>query len=173
MCVVSLSLMRLIYLAYAPVLLERKAARIRKEMAQDSEKGHPPNIIRTVFETSDRQWVLFFLGLVFSSHPHSWKSILRNALTRPFVMFAHEPIIQLLGVFMAFVYGVMYLFLTTIPSIFKGLYHESIGISGLHYLAFGIGVTATSQTGARLMDKIYIHLRDKNNGVGKPEFRIG
>lgn len=110
--------------------------------------------------------------LILDSHFHSWKVILRNALTRPFILFAHEPIIQLFGVFMAFVYGVLYLFLTTIPSIFRGVYHESIGISGLHYIAFGIGVTATSQVGARVIDRVYIRLRDKNGGVGKPEFRI-
>lgn len=44
--------------AYAPVLLERKAARIRKEMEQDSEKGYQPKVIRTVFESSDRQYVI-------------------------------------------------------------------------------------------------------------------
>lgn len=31
-----------------------------------------------------------------------------KALTRPFIFFVHEPIIQLLGIFMAFVYGLMY-----------------------------------------------------------------
>lgn len=38
----------------------------------------------------------------------SWKHIFRKALTRPFAIFAHEPIIQVLGVYMAFVYGVFY-----------------------------------------------------------------
>jgi hypothetical protein len=38
----------------------------------------------------------------------SWKRVFANALTRPFVMFAREPIIQLLGVYMAFIYGTMY-----------------------------------------------------------------
>jgi hypothetical protein len=65
------------------------------------------------------------------------------------------------------------LFLTTIPTIFKNVYHQSVGISGLHYISFGVGVTLAAQIGARLMDKSYIYLRDKNGGVGKPEFRAG
>jgi hypothetical protein len=60
--------------AFAPVLLERKAARIRKSMAEDTtptngmsndvEKGVTPNQegmrkrhVRTVFENGDRQYV--------------------------------------------------------------------------------------------------------------------
>ena len=37
-------------------------------------------------------------------------------------------------------------YLTIIPSIFEGeTYHESIGIAGLHYIAFGLGVSLASQ----------------------------
>ena len=39
---------------------------------------------------------------------HSWKTIVKKALVRPFVLFAREPIVQLLGVYMAFVYGTLY-----------------------------------------------------------------
>lgn len=38
----------------------------------------------------------------------SWKVIFKKALTRPFALFAHEPIIQLLGLYMAFIYGTLY-----------------------------------------------------------------
>jgi hypothetical protein len=31
-----------------------------------------------------------------------------KALVRPFALFAHEPIVQLLGVYMAFIYGIFY-----------------------------------------------------------------
>lgn len=50
--------------AYAPVLLERKAARMRQEMEQDTEKGHQPKVIRTVFESADRQYVCASLSCV-------------------------------------------------------------------------------------------------------------
>jgi hypothetical protein len=31
-----------------------------------------------------------------------------KSLRRPFVLFAHEPIVQLLGIYMAYLYGLLY-----------------------------------------------------------------
>ncbi|KAG2157948.1 MFS polyamine transporter [Suillus bovinus] len=138
---------------YAPLLLERKAERIRRSM--DAEKA-PYREIRTVFEGQDR----------------SWRTVMTKSLGRPFVLFAHEPIVQLLGVYMAYLYGLLYLLLTTIPSIFQGLYQQPVGIAGLHYIALGIGLSAASQLNARTMDKVYIYLKNKHGGVAKPEFRL-
>lgn len=145
--------------AFAPVLLERKANAIRKELATDSEKtGGIPRIVKTRFEVDrgDRRW----------------QEILLGALIRPFKLWISEPIVQLLGIYMAFVYGVMYLFLTTIPGIFTGVYGEEVGISGLNYIASGIGMTMAAQINARLMDKIYVYFKNKNCGKGEPEFRL-
>ncbi|KAH7912686.1 major facilitator superfamily domain-containing protein [Hygrophoropsis aurantiaca] len=138
---------------FAPLLLERKAEKIRKSM--DSEKG-PHKDIRTVFESQDR----------------TWQQIMRKSLIRPFALFAHEPIVQLLGVYMAYLYGTLYLFLTTIPTIFEGKYHQRVGISGLNYIALGVGLTGASQINARSLDKVYVYLKNRNGGVGRPEFRL-
>ncbi|KDQ61903.1 hypothetical protein JAAARDRAFT_123222 [Jaapia argillacea MUCL 33604] len=138
---------------YPPILLERKAKALRSKL--DPEKGQLLNF-RTKFDTADR----------------NWKTIFATALTRPFVLFAKEPIIQLLGVYMAFIYGLMYLFLTTIPAIFEGIYRMPVGIAGLHYIALGIGLTGASQINARLMDRIYAYYTRKNGGKGRPEYRL-
>ncbi|KAG2123908.1 MFS polyamine transporter [Suillus cothurnatus] len=138
---------------YAPLLLERKAERIRRSM--DAEKA-PYREIRTIFDGQDR----------------SWQTIMKKSLSRPFVLFAYEPIVQLLGIYMAYLYGIFYLFLTTMPSIFQGIYQQPVGIAGLHYIALGIGLSAASQLNARTMDKIYIYLTNKYGGVAKPEFRL-
>ncbi|KAF7791140.1 hypothetical protein EIP86_002151 [Pleurotus ostreatoroseus] len=127
---------------FAPLLLERKAKRIRQELESDCEKsGSTPRIVKTRFQMNNSD--------------HQWQQILAKALIRPFKLFFLEPIIQLFGAYMAFVYGVMYLFLTTMPGIFEGVYRESIGIAGLHYIALGLGLTIAAQINARLMDKIY------------------
>lgn len=39
---------------------------------------------------------------------HRWGEIMQKALVRPFVLFAQEPIIQLFGIYLAFVYGTIY-----------------------------------------------------------------
>jgi hypothetical protein len=44
---------------------------------------------------------------------HSWQRIVSNALTRPFFIFATEPIVQLLGLYMALTYGLLYCEATT------------------------------------------------------------
>jgi len=58
------------------------------------------------------------------------------------------------------------------PVIFATVYHERIGIAGLHYIALGVGLSVASQVNARYMDRIYIHFKNKNGGVGEPEFRL-
>jgi hypothetical protein len=63
-------------------------------------------------------------------------------------------------------------FLTTIPAIYVGVYHESPGISGLHYLALGVGLTGASQLNARILDSIYVYCKKKYGGIGRPEFRL-
>lgn len=77
--------------AFAPLLLERKAEKIHKTMVQDAEKGQHRHI-RTVFQSDDRHW----------------KRIFAKSLIRPFALFSCEPILQLLGVYMAFIYGLLY-----------------------------------------------------------------
>jgi hypothetical protein len=139
--------------SYAPLLLERKADEIRKTM--DAEKAQHQHV-RTVFQSDDRHW----------------KRIMSKALVRPFAIFFREPIMQLLGVYMAFIYGLIYLFLTTMPSIFGRVYHEKPGIAGLHYLAIGVGLSGASQVNARMLDKVYVYFQKKNGGAGRPEFRL-
>ncbi|EDR04269.1 MFS polyamine transporter [Laccaria bicolor S238N-H82] len=139
---------------YAPLLLERKANGMRKTM--DAEKGST-KVIRTVFDKDNNR---------------TWQHVFSKALIRPFKLFASESIIQLLGLYMAFIYGIFYLFLTTMPAIFANVYHEGPGIQGLHYIALGLGLTVASQVNARYMDRIYIHFKRKNGNVGEPEFRL-
>ena len=66
----------------------------------------------------------------------------------------------------------MAVFLTTRTPIFTETYHESVGIAGLHFLAIAIGVLSTSQINGRFMDRIYVYLKGRNEGVGEPEFRL-
>ena len=95
----------MIHQAYPPVLLERKAAAIRKAM--DEEKA-PGMSICISMEIADRQCVDHICIL---SHPYSsgsWGAMFSKRLIRPFRLFIHEPIVQLLGFYMAYVYGLLY-----------------------------------------------------------------
>jgi len=67
-------------------------------------------------------------------------------------------------------------FLTIIPLVFsseRGVYHQSPGIAGLHYIALGIGLTGAAQLNSRTMDRIYLILKERyGEGKGRPEFRV-
>jgi hypothetical protein len=91
--------------AYAPVLLERKAARIRKSMDEEKARGIT---IRTAMDATDRQCVRLIFIAIYAYISKSWKAVLSKALVRPFKLFIYEPIVQLLGLYLAFIYGLLY-----------------------------------------------------------------
>jgi hypothetical protein len=66
----------------------------------------------------------------------------------------------------------MYLVLATFPTLWQDEYHESIGIGGLNYISLAVGFFVGTQICAPCQDRIYRALKKRNNGVGKPEFRV-
>uniref|UniRef100_A0A0W0G5L8 Putative MFS polyamine transporter n=1 Tax=Moniliophthora roreri TaxID=221103 RepID=A0A0W0G5L8_MONRR len=54
----------------------------------------------------------------------------------------------------------------------SGIYSQSIGIAGLNYIALGLGLTSASFLNSRIMDKIYLYCKKRNNDIGEPEFRV-
>lgn len=122
-----------------------------------------------------------------------WKNFFFKAMIRPFTLFVKEPIIQLIGLYMTFLlsicfltpsshnfnmclmshrYGVIYLILTTIPDIFQKVRGESPGISGLHYIAHGLGAVTGAYVNMRTLDVCYKYIQKRNGGVGRPEYRL-
>lgn len=97
---------------------------------------------------------------------------LRTAFKRPIKLIATQPIVQCVAVYMAFLYGLIYLVLSTFPRLWTEKYHEDVHIGGLNYIAVGVGFFTGSQIGTRLQDRIYMSLKRRNGGVGKPEFRV-
>lgn len=132
---------------YTPTLLRAKAARLRKETG--NEKLH------TVYDSEKK------LG-----------KILKVALFRPFKLLGTQVIIQSIAVYMAYLYGLMYLLLSTFPGLWTTVYNENSGIGGLNYISLGLGFFIGTQTTAPLNDRIYKRLKTKNNGTGKPEYRV-
>ncbi|KAJ5999425.1 MFS multidrug transporter [Penicillium sp. IBT 35674x] len=99
---------------------------------------------------------------------------LQTSLVRPFRLLLTQPIVQVLAVYMAYIYGLMYLMLATFPDLWTSAeyYNESSGIGGLNYISIGIGFFLGSQFSAAMIDRIYRALKARNGGVGRPEFRI-
>ena len=79
---------------------------------------------------------------------------------------------QVLAIFSGFNYGILYIMLSTFAGLWTTAYHERVNISGLHYIALALGEIAGSQISGRVMDRIFIRLRQRRNGETAPEFHI-
>jgi hypothetical protein len=97
---------------------------------------------------------------------------LRTAFKRPIKLITTQPIVQCVAIYMAFLYGVIYLVLSTFPRLWARNYHEEVHIGGLNYVSVGLGFLSGSQVGTRLQDRIYMGLKGRNGNVGQPEFRV-
>ncbi|KAF9887939.1 hypothetical protein FE257_009461 [Aspergillus nanangensis] len=135
---------------YGPVILQKRAKKIRKETGDASFQTEAEKQNKTL------------------------PQVLRAALIRPFRMLTTQPIVQAVAVYMAYIYGLMYLVLSTFPVLWTSpeYYNESTGIGGLNYISLGLGFWLGSQICAPLNDRIYRRLKARNQGVGQPEFRV-
>jgi multidrug resistance protein len=132
----------------AAVLLIRKAKRLRKETGNEDLYAKGAN----------------------EALPLGKK--LKVSLSRPFRLLFTQPIVICLALYMAYIYGLMYLVISTFTTLFTDQYHESVGIAGLNYIALALGFTIGAQGTSLFVDKVYKALKKRNNGEGKPEFRI-
>ncbi|KAJ2987497.1 hypothetical protein NUW58_g4473 [Xylaria curta] len=98
--------------------------------------------------------------------------LMRTNLQRPFRMLATQAIIQLLAAYMALLYGTMFLFLFMYPLLWTENYGESVSIGSLNYLSFALGLILGVNIAGHLNDYIYRRLKARNNGIGRPEFRV-
>ncbi|EPQ61015.1 MFS general substrate transporter [Gloeophyllum trabeum ATCC 11539] len=118
----------------------------------------------------------------FPLKPHSEKSpaakgIYSKALSRPLRLLTTNPICLVLGTFLAYVYGMLYLLLTSLPLLYRDgqgrlfSYHLSVTRSGLCYLGLAVGFVIASFTTAYGSRRLYNHLV-KVNGEQRPEYRL-
>lgn len=133
---------------YAPILLQRKAQKLRKETGNEH--------LHTIFELTKIPF----------------KKQLYIAVTRPIRILCTNPVVFSLGLYMAFVYGFMYLMLVTFPALWNNYYGYNLGITGLMYLGLGVGFGFGLVFWAWIIQKVYLKLIEKNNGVSKPEYRL-
>jgi multidrug resistance protein len=133
---------------YAPVLLHRKKLKLIKETGNEKLHTEYDRPDRTVLRT------------------------LQISLGRPFRLLGTQIIVQVLALYMAYLYGLMYLVLSTFPTLWSNVYYESIGVGGLNYISLGCGFFIGTQICAPLQDRIYTALKARNDGQGKPEFRV-
>lgn len=134
--------------SYVPVLLRRKKKLLRKENRNEHYKTRfddlQPNVADLYYKT----------------------------IIRPLYFLATHLIIQAIALYVAYVYGLTYLIFSTFPALWEQRYGEPKNIASLHYIAAGVGYLIGILICMGSADRIYRALKQRSNGVDKPEFRL-
>lgn len=134
--------------SYAPVLLQQRAAK-RK------------------YET--RNWAIHALA---DEEEVDMKEIVNKYLLRPFKMLALEPILILITIYMAFIYGVLYLFFEAYPIAFQESRGWNGGVAALPFLGITIGVIIGVGIITYTSHSRYRRKMEENGGKPVPEERL-
>jgi hypothetical protein len=132
---------------YSPVILKRKAQRMREETGNNAYY-HPHERLKVDI-----------------------KSIITKQLSRPLLMLTTEPMCTLICFYASFVYAILYLTLQVFPIVFEEQRHWSPVVGSLPFLAMFIGIIAA--TGINLGNQPrYIRACKASNGKPVPEKRL-
>lgn len=133
---------------YTPLILRRRAAKLSKET-----------------------------GKVYKSKPEitkgdvSLKSEFKTALSRPWVLLFREPIVLALSVYMAVIYGTLYMMFGAFPIVFQENRGWTEGIGGLAFIGIAIGMII-GVLGTFPDNKRYLKVAAKHDGIAPPEARL-
>lgn len=133
---------------YEPVLLKRKAERIRKETGDN----------RYYTATEHKPLTL-------------WESII-VASKRPVLLLCCDYMTFVLCFYTGFTLGIVYLFFVAFPYIFQTVYEFDLGLTGLSFLGLVVGMLLMLLATPKGTSMVYQRLLARNNGVHKTEFRL-
>jgi hypothetical protein len=132
---------------YAPAILRARAAKKRKE-------------------TDDqRYWSRY-------DDKAAFLSLLKINLSRPFIMTFTEPILIFWDLYIALVYGILYLCFVAYPIIFNQLRGWSPGIGGLAFVGIGVGSLLVIAAEPLIRKLINAHKHDPETGRPPPEASV-
>lgn len=99
------------------------------------------------------------------------RELLEKNLSRPLRMLFTEPIVLLLSIYMAFVYGLLYLFLTFYPIVFQQIHGMNEGVGGLPYFGMIMGEVCAAIF-IVILQPGYNRKLAANNNMPIPEWRL-
>ena len=99
------------------------------------------------------------------------RELVTKNFSRPIRLLISEPIILLVTIYMSFIYGLLYCFLTAYPLVFQGVHHIKPGVAGLPFFGMVVGIFLVA--GFIILDnKRYIRKLTANGGIPVPEWRL-
>ncbi|KAJ4140908.1 Efflux pump fub11 [Fusarium equiseti] len=133
---------------YAPYLLRRRAAALSKKTGKA------------------------YISKVDAGRPrHTVTKQFKIALLRPWVLLFKEPIVLLTSIYMAIIYGTLYLCFAAFPIVFQQGRGWSPGVGGLAFIGIAVGMMF-AVVGTILDQKRYMRVVEANGGAAPPEARL-
>jgi hypothetical protein len=134
---------------YAPVLLRKRAVALSRKTG------------RVYKSKSDVEQGTRSIG-----------EVAKTALTRPWILLLREPIVFLLSIYMAIIYGTLYMMFGAFPIVFQQGRGWSSGIGGLAFLGVMVGMLAA--VGYSVWDNKRYNktIEASENGIAPPEARL-
>lgn len=129
---------------YAPILLQQKAKRIRKETGES------------------RYWSRYDVRVGFTE-------LMKANLSRPFAMAIKEPICIFWNAYIGIVYGILYMCFVAYPIVYTEIRGWSIANSSLAFLGIGVGNLITICCAGPIKKMIDAHRKDPKTGEVPPE----
>ena len=97
---------------------------------------------------------------------------LRTWLLRPWILFLHEPIVTLLGIYAAIITGILYLLFAAIPIVYVEKRGWTAGVGGLAFVGIAVGLLFSSAYSLTIDSKQYGKATASHNGFAPPETRL-
>ena len=111
--------------------------------------------------------------------------LVRNEISRPFIMLGTQPIIQFLAVYMSLLFGLNHMTIATFHTIWRDVYAQPPTTASLNYISIAVGFVIGCQAMGYLNDRIYAVCKRRflkssscydgthegEESGGRPEFR--
>lgn len=99
------------------------------------------------------------------------REIVMMILVRPFQLSFTEPMVFLLNLYIALIYGLLYIWFESFPIVFSGIYGFSLGLVGTAFLGIFVGVFVVLGPFIWYQKK-YIEPKFNDKGELQPEWRL-
>ncbi|KAK6386913.1 uncharacterized protein PV06_07869 [Exophiala oligosperma] len=133
---------------YSPVILSRRAAKLSKKTGK---------VYISVLERRQGK-----------TTP---KAAFQKSLARPWALLFLEPIVLLISIYMAIIYGTLYMCFGAFPIVYQQGRGWSAGIGGLAFLGVAVGMLL-GVTYSIIDNKRYARIEEEHDGDAPPEARL-
>ncbi|KAI1620180.1 putative MFS multidrug transporter [Exophiala viscosa] len=135
------------------------------------EETYPATVLTTKAELLRRRTKNWAIHAKLEEVEIDVKELVEKNLARPVKMFFTEPILLLVGFYLSFVYGLMYVTLSAFPLVFEGVHGMQPGVASLPFLGMALGMVGAGAASISL-NQGWVRRYHANSNRAVPEWRL-